>query len=69
MAVKGGQTIVHSSAFDMVKSLYKYEELTDDKNEKYYDVLALTGEGVKARSEALEMRAHISPQTYIKMSD
>ena len=69
MAERGGQTIVSESAFKFVKNLYRATELIDETNgEKFYDVTELIGEGVKTRSDALQLRANISNQTYNKIS-
>lgn len=69
MAKQGGQTIVSDEAFQLVSKIYKATELIETKTgKKFHDIESLIGEGVKAISDALQMRANISNQTYNKIS-
>ncbi len=56
-ATSGGQIIVSETAFKHVRSLYKAEEILSDKNEKFYLIDKLIGEGIKTRAEALAIRS------------
>lgn len=56
-------------AFQLVSKIYKATELIETKTgKKFHDIESLIGEGVKAISDALQMRANISNQTYNKIS-
>ena len=64
----GGQILVSETAFKYVEDQYEADLRKSDKDEKFYLIKKLIGEGVKTRADALVLRSNISSETYNKIA-
>lgn len=67
-ATSGGQIIVSETAFKYVRDIYEAKEILSKKQEKFFRIIQLIGEGVKTRADALVMRSNITNDTLNKIS-
>lgn len=51
------------TAFKFVREQYEAKEIISEANEKFYLILQLKGEGIKARGDALVMKSKITNET------
>jgi len=60
-ATEGGQIIVNSSAYQYVKELYESVEI-EAHGDKFYRIVKLTGQGLRANTDAAYLRANITSE-------